>query len=213
MCLCANYNDVLVTLLGDVASNYVQIRTLEQRIELVRANVDLQDRILGIAEKYRQAGRKNALDTHQARSNLEKPKPRFRNCESPCGQRAIGFASCWARRLAILNWNSATLRFLSSLPGVVVIGIPAELLTRRPDVRRWRNTRPSRRANKSASLKPRCTQCSPSTAPSGTRLSCSGSCGSSAAMTGNIGPTFQWNILNYNRIRNNVRGRTPGSSG
>ena len=36
---CANYNQVLVTLLGDVASNYVQVRTLQQRIEYVRLNV------------------------------------------------------------------------------------------------------------------------------------------------------------------------------
>ncbi len=39
---CANYNQVLVTLLGDVASNYVQVRTLQQRIAYVRANVELQ---------------------------------------------------------------------------------------------------------------------------------------------------------------------------
>src|SRR6185369_17070948 len=45
-----NYDDVLVTLLGDVASNYVTIRTLEERIKLARANVDLQRRTLEIAE-------------------------------------------------------------------------------------------------------------------------------------------------------------------
>ena len=41
-----DYDDVLVTLLGDVASNYVQIRTDQERIALLQANVELQRGVL-----------------------------------------------------------------------------------------------------------------------------------------------------------------------
>ena len=37
-----NYDDVLVTLLGDVATNYVQLRVLQQQIELLNENAELQ---------------------------------------------------------------------------------------------------------------------------------------------------------------------------
>jgi NodT family efflux transporter outer membrane factor (OMF) lipoprotein len=200
---CANYNDVLVTLLGDVASNYVQIRTIEQRIELVRANVDLQDRILGIAEKYREAGRKNALDTHQARSNLaqtEAQVPQLRlNLRHACDRLCILLGT--PPRDLELELGHAP---IPSAPGVVVIGIPAELLSRRPDVRRAQHEAESQGE-----------QIGIAEAEMYPMFAINGAIGNQAtnvpdlwtsgALTGNIGPTFQWNILNYNRIRNNVR--------
>src|SRR6185295_3675912 len=67
---CANYGYVLMTLRADVASNYLQVRTLQQRIAYVRANVDLQQGILGIADRRLKAGKKGATDVHQSRSTL-----------------------------------------------------------------------------------------------------------------------------------------------
>src|SRR5205085_3882555 len=45
-----NYDDVLVTLLGEVATSYVQMRTFEQRIEYAEQNVKIQEKTLKIAE-------------------------------------------------------------------------------------------------------------------------------------------------------------------
>lgn len=53
---CAEYDQVLVTLLGDVASNYVQVRTLQQRMECVRANAELQRKVLSVAERRQKGG-------------------------------------------------------------------------------------------------------------------------------------------------------------
>src|SRR5262249_12863693 len=57
----ANYDDVLVTLLGDVASTYVQIRTLELQLAYIRSNVKLQKRTLAIAQAGVK-GQASALD-------------------------------------------------------------------------------------------------------------------------------------------------------
>ena len=51
-----NYDDVMVTLLGDVAANYVAIRTDQQRITLLQKNVKLQDNIISVVRRQLEAG-------------------------------------------------------------------------------------------------------------------------------------------------------------
>ena len=66
----ADYDDVLVTLLGDIAANYVQLRTIQKRIEYAKANVELQRQTLVLAEARFKANVNNELDMDQARSTL-----------------------------------------------------------------------------------------------------------------------------------------------
>src|SRR5262249_24323569 len=65
-----DYDDVLVTLLGDVATTYVQMRTLEQEIAYVKTNIGLQRETLKIAQARFQGGQATELDVDQAQSTL-----------------------------------------------------------------------------------------------------------------------------------------------
>src|SRR5262249_46076131 len=65
-----NHDDVLVTLVSDVAANYVRYRTVEQQLAYTRANVKLQSEILTIATARFKGGKTSALDANQAQSNL-----------------------------------------------------------------------------------------------------------------------------------------------
>ena len=134
---CANYDDVLVTLLGDVASNYVQLRTLQDRIRLATENVKLQADIVHAAERRFKVGsiRARAVDAPQARSVLAQTEAQIpqlnmelrQACDRLCVlmgvppadlERQLGFAP------------------IPTAPTAVAVGIPADLLRRRPDVRR-----------------------------------------------------------------------------
>ena len=67
-----DYDGVLVTLLGDVASYYVRVRTDKERIALLRADVELQQGVLNFIELQYKAGyRQTKLDLDQAVSNLK----------------------------------------------------------------------------------------------------------------------------------------------
>ena len=66
----ANWDDVLVSLTGDVADTYVQIRTLEARLAIARSNVDVQRESLGIAEARFAGGTTSERDVEQARTVL-----------------------------------------------------------------------------------------------------------------------------------------------
>ncbi len=66
----ADYDDVLVTLTGDVASTYVQIRTLEDQLAIARDNVDRQREALRVAETRFVGGAVSELDPDQATNVL-----------------------------------------------------------------------------------------------------------------------------------------------
>ena len=66
-----NYDGVLVTLLGDVAANYIIMRTLERQIDLTEQNVKLQMQTLVLADARFQGGTATDLDVEQARTVMK----------------------------------------------------------------------------------------------------------------------------------------------
>lgn len=130
-----NYDDVLVMLLGDVGITYVEIRTLQSRLEAARANVEAQQGALRIAEVRFNEGRSTKLDVFQAQNNLAQTESAI-----PALELALRRAS---NRLCILCGTAP--RDLEQELGIgpipvppidVAVGVPADLLHRRPDVRR-----------------------------------------------------------------------------
>jgi hypothetical protein len=89
------------------------------------------------------------------------------------------------------------------VPAVVAVGIPADLLRRRPDVRRAELLA----AAQGEQIGIAEAELYPAFAIDGTLGWQSENFSQlfrSKALTGNVGPVFQWNILNYGRIRNNM---------
>lgn len=199
-----DYDDVLVTLLADVASNYVQIRTSQERIALLKANVELQRGVLQLIENRLAFGyRVTELDAAQARSNLAQT-------EAAIPQQEIALRQA-NNRLSILMGMPPT-DLIAQLgdgpiplaPSDVGVGMPANLLLRRPDVRSA-----ERRAAAQAE------EIGIAQAELYPAISINGNLGYQArqlrylytqdAFTGSFGPSFQWNILNYGRLVNHVR--------
>jgi len=200
---CADYNGAMVTLLGDVARYYVQLRTDQKRIELARANAVLQRRVLEIAARRFREGQTNDLDFNQARSTLAQTEAQIPRLQSDL--RAAENRLC-----VLMGMPPAALEGqlgaepIPAAPTTVVVGIPADLLRRRPDV-----CRAERLAAAQAE------QIGIAEADLYPVFKINGNMGYSAvnasqlfesnAFNGSIGPGMQWNILNYGRIRNNMR--------
>jgi NodT family efflux transporter outer membrane factor (OMF) lipoprotein len=198
-----DYDDVLVTLLGDVATSYVQACVLEERIDLLRANVKLQKEILRIVQARFDAGRVSELDVDQAKSNLAQTEAAIPSLE-------ITLRQATNRLCVLLGMPPAQLQerlgkgTLPTPPYDVAVGIPAELLSRRPDVRRAERTA----AAQSELIGIAEADLYPAFSINGTLgFQASALCrlAESRAFNGSVGPSFQWNVLNYGRIVNNVR--------
>ncbi|MDG2013888.1 MAG: TolC family protein, partial [Pirellulaceae bacterium] len=65
-----NYDDVLTLLVAEVAATYVNIRTLQQRLEYARANIETQEGSLQIAKAQVQGGVVSMVDVRQAELNV-----------------------------------------------------------------------------------------------------------------------------------------------
>ncbi|MBN2296320.1 MAG: efflux transporter outer membrane subunit [Pirellulales bacterium] len=199
-----DYRNVQVTLLGDVATNYVQIRIDQQRIKLLETNVEVQRGVLDFIEK-RFAARFHVskLDLDQARSNLKQT-------EAQIPQLQINMRQSANRLCILLGIPPQELEdmlgegMIPTSPLDVAAGIPAELLRRRPDIRRAERQAAAQAEEigiAESDLYPAFTL----SGSLGYRAQNFSDLFSSQAFNGNIGPSAQWNILNYGRIVNNVR--------
>jgi|HubBroStandDraft_6_1064221.scaffolds.fasta_scaffold61919_2 NodT family efflux transporter outer membrane factor (OMF) lipoprotein len=199
----ADYDDVLVTLLGDVATNYIQYRTLEQQIDYSRFNVELQRQTLTIVEARFHAGTTSELDVRQSRSTLAQTEATIPELEISLRQTANRL--CILMGIPSLDLQPRLGKApIPTAPVDVAVGIPADLLSRRPDIRRAERTAAAQ-----------CAQIGVAEADFYPAISIDGTIGyaaeqfpqlfSQGAFQGTIGPSFQWKILNYGRILNNVR--------
>ena len=130
----AGYDEVLITLLSQVASNYVEIRSDQEQIAVLKANAELQRGILAIVDKRYKAGRVNELDVDQAISNLKQVESQIPPLEADVRQ--ANDRLCELLGLPpddLVKCLGKTP--IPTAPPSVAIGIPAELVRRRPDVR------------------------------------------------------------------------------
>ena len=165
----ADYDDVLVTLLGDVATNYVQLRTLQERIEFAQANVKLLQETLTITEARFRGGTTSELDVYQARSTLEQTEAEIPELEISLRQTANLLCVLLGMPPEDLA-SPAGPRPIPTAPPEVGVGIPAILLAapsrRSPDAVASRGPR-----RRSAWPRPTSTRPSRSTARWATRPS------------------------------------------
>jgi len=205
----AGYDEALVTLLGDVATTYIGIRTLETQIKIAQENVVKQKKAVQIAwDKFR-GGTGTKLDVYQSENVLGQT-------EAAIPQLTIQLKQGMNALRVLLGMAPEPLDNLLGRstqipvpPRDVVVGIPADIVRRRPDIRAAELAAAAQSAQigiAEADLYP--------------AFSLLGSFGTVASnINGNklkqvfqgkgigfaFGPAFSWNILNYGQITNTVR--------
>jgi NodT family efflux transporter outer membrane factor (OMF) lipoprotein len=206
-----NYDDVLVTLLADVATNYVQYRVAQERIKIARANVKIQEEILALVEQQFKVGinKVTRLDVEQAKTVLEQTRSTI-----PALEITLGLANDTLCILLGIPPRDLGPELgpgpeidtgpIPNTPTWVATGIPADLLRRRPDVR----SAERQVATQSAQIGVAEAELYPTIFINGTigyEAADLSKLFESKSFFGTITPNFRWNILNYGRIVNNVR--------
>ncbi len=199
-----NYDDVLVILQAEVAAAYIQMRAIEERLALVRKNIALQEEALRIIERRFQGGVVSEIDVRQASAILAVTESLVPALEE--NHRKVQNALCILLGIPprSLQEELGQPRPIPTAPPQVVAGIPAELLRRRPDVRRAER----QAAAQSAKIGIATAELYPHIAITGTIAIQSEDFSDLYnwhSIAGAVGPGFRWNILNYGRIRNNIR--------
>jgi len=205
----ADYDNALISLTAEVARVYVNIRTLEERLKIAYDNIELQKKSLNIASVRFRNGATTELDVQQAKTNLANTRAQVPVLTGQLRQANNALSILMGMPPTELTGILGEAGTIPVAPEQVAAGIPTELLRRRPDVRQAE----LQAASQSALIGVAETDLYP-------RFSLLGSIGFQTSDTGSssasdmfdsdslaysVGPAFSWNILNYGRLRNNVR--------
>lgn len=200
----ATYDDVLVSLVAQVAANYLQLRILQERLAVAQANVVVQSQSYDLANTKFQGGTATELDAAQAASLLQDTQAQIPALETTIRQTQDTLCTLLGIPPQDLQPLLGGQQTIPTPPAEVAIGIPADLLRRRPDIRRAERTLAAQSAQIGVAKA--------DLLPSFTLL---GAVSLSAEHFDDLfksnslenfgGPTFRWAILNYGRIQNNVR--------
>lgn len=209
MAAVADYDNALVSLTGDVANAYISVRTLEKRLAIARQNVEIQKRSLQIATARWKGGTTSKRDVEQALTVLEGTEASIPTLESQWRQTQNVLSVLMGMPPSDLKDVLGSKSDIPAPPVQVAIGIPADLLRRRPDIQsaEWQAAA-------------QCAQIGVAKANLYPAFSLSGTFGLQAgdvppfvlsnmfdwrSRLGSFGPSFQWNLFNYGQITNQVR--------
>jgi NodT family efflux transporter outer membrane factor (OMF) lipoprotein len=205
----ADYDNTLVTLTADVANTYIALRTAEERIRIARENVEIQEQTLKIVESRFKYGTVTQLDVEQARTVLLNTQATLPTLETQRRQARDALS-------VLLGMPPSDLADLLEGPSAipvsppqVIVGIPADLLRRRPDIR----SAELQAVAQSAQIGVARADLFPAFSLIGSLVLLSTDLGSFrlsdmfrwGSRQVQVGPSVQWNILNYGQITNNVR--------
>jgi NodT family efflux transporter outer membrane factor (OMF) lipoprotein len=200
-----DFDDVLVLLIGEVAETYVQLRTVEERLGVARENVALQSESVREAQARFDAGAIDSeLDRPQAQAQLGNTLAAVESIEILRRQAQNRLAVLMGMPPHDLSYLLAGPAPIPRAPEVVAAGVPAELIWRRPDVRRAERLV----AAQSAEIGIAQSELYPHISINGTMAWEAAQFRDvfrSSAFGGTIGSGFRWNVLNYGRLLNNIQ--------
>jgi outer membrane protein, multidrug efflux system len=196
--------DVLVTLLAEVARNYIELRSFQERVAIAVANTKTQAESLELTRSRFAAGLTSELDVARAESNLRTTESEVPTLRAGEKQAAHRLATLVGKPPGALLEELAAVKPVPAVGGEVPIGLPSELLRRRPDIRKAERDLQSATALIGVA-----------TADLFPRFSLTGSFGFENSQVGGMfdspnrfwsfGPAVKWPVFEAGRIRANIK--------
>ena len=131
----ASLDNTRVSLVAEVARNYVALRGYQAGLGIARANLASQSETLQLADWRAQAGLGSSLEVEQARTNREQTRAQIPALETALAQAENRLALLLGQAPASLHPLLAPVAAIPRVADVLAVGIPADTLRRRPDVR------------------------------------------------------------------------------
>ena len=199
--------DVMVSLLSEVALNYLDVRTFQLGIEVANQNLNAQERSYRLALSRFEAGLTNELSVQQASYNMESTRSKIPILRTGLVKAVNRLSILLGLQPGALHGELKQPAHIPVPPLEVAVGVPAEALRRRPDIRRAERLLAAQTA-----------QVGVATADLYPRFTLLGSIGLETLSLGNvfsasglaylIGPSITWPVFNAGAIRSNIQVQT-----
>jgi NodT family efflux transporter outer membrane factor (OMF) lipoprotein len=200
-------HDVLVSLLAEVALNYVDVRTYQARLAAAEANIKAQEGIYELNLSRYQAGLIDGLAVKQASYNLERSRSQIPTLQTELEAAKNRLAVLLGEKPGSLHQELSEDRPIPVPPVAVAVGVPAENLRHRPDIRRAERNLAAQTARigvATADLYPKLRL----SGTIGLESVASGDLLQWASRTWTVGPSASWNIFDAGAIRQNIQVQT-----
>lgn len=125
----------ILTLLGDVAGNYIDLRINQAQLQVARHNLAAQQHVVGLTTERYQLGLTSYLDVTQAEGQQKATEALIPSFESAIKASMYRLAVLLAEPPGALVNELAADCPLPATTGLLAPGLPADLLSRRPDLR------------------------------------------------------------------------------
>ncbi len=200
-------NDVMLTLLAEVARNYVELRGGQRRLEIAVHNRELQEEAVELTRARFQSGVTNELDVTRAVALLATTQAAIPPLDTAVQKSMYAIAVLLGQQPGELVAELSPAAPVPPVPPEIPIGLPSDLLRRRPDVRQAERQLAAETARIGVA-----------TAEWFPKFSLTGDVGveSVSAATWfvpgsrfwSIGPSVQWRIFDFGRVRAEVQAQT-----
>ena len=200
-------NDAMVSLLAEVARNYVELRGSQCRLEIAQRNLKLQEEDLELTRDRFQGGVANELDVTRSAALLAGMHAAIPPLDTAVRTAMYSIAVLLGQEPGELVAELSPPMPVPPAPPEVPIGLPSDLLRRRPDVRRAER----QLAAETARIGVAKSDWYP-------KLSLTGDVGTESvslskwfqpgSLFWSVGPSLQWRALDFARVRAEVRGQT-----
>ena len=199
-----NRHDVQLSLIAEVARNYFNLRLMQSSLNIVQNNIKIQKEALELARSRFQAGLTSELDVKTAEAQLATTSSAVPQLEAAISQYIHRLSGLLGREPGTLQDELSIVAVLPKAPPEVPVGLPSELLRRRPDVRRAEREL----AVATAQIGVATADLFPKISLTGSFAGQSNSFGSITRGANNIwsiGPGIKWAVLDGGRIRANIK--------
>jgi NodT family efflux transporter outer membrane factor (OMF) lipoprotein len=195
--------DVLVTVLGEVATDYINLRGFQEEIHIAQENLSSQVHTADVTRKKVEGGQTTELDVANADAQVATTRSDIAQFIAQEQQSIYALSVLLGQEPLALAGELSPRGKIPTAPSVVPVGLPSELLRRRPDIRRAERQLGASNAEVGVAI----AQLFPQFSFSGT-FSLQGSRVQALSNLGNrfwsFGPSFNWPIFDAGRIWSNV---------
>ncbi|NWN82465.1 MAG: efflux transporter outer membrane subunit [Halomonas sp.] len=195
--------DVLVSMLAEVALNYVEARSFQERLRIARDNLESQSDTFELVVSRHAAGLVQDIDLERARSNLERTRSSIPQLATQLERARNRLAVLLGEQPGALDGVFERSEPVPSPQLEVAIGVPADLLRRRPDIRQAERELAAETARvgvATAELYPKLRL----NGSVGLEALSGGSLFESASRTFGIGSIVSWPLFSGGQIRNRI---------
>ncbi|HTO54104.1 MAG TPA: efflux transporter outer membrane subunit [Myxococcota bacterium] len=128
--------DVQVSLVAELVLDYVDARAVQERVQIAQATLDSQLETYNITDWRAQAGLTTDLDVERARSSLETTRSTIPNLHTALAADLNAISILLGEQPGAVNEQMAEPQKIPVTPAEVAVGVPADTIAQRPDVRR-----------------------------------------------------------------------------